>query len=284
MLADCHIHMVLDGVYWKDAIARHKDGVSEPFVRSMLARYQSLGASYLRDGGDRWGVCTLAARLAPQYGIRYVTPAFPICRKGHYGMFIGRAFETFSDYRALVSEVKARRGSFVKLMISGIMDFDHYGVITDEPMPPALMADCIALAHDEGFSVMVHANGDAAVTAALWAGVDSVEHGAYLSDETVCQLAESGAVWTPTLVTIKNLTGCGRYPDEVLRPLLDYQCRAVKLAAQKGAYLAPGSDAGAYRVYHGQGMLDEYALFADIFGGDADGILARGIEKMVEKF
>lgn len=284
MLADCHIHMVLDGVYWKDAIARHKDGVQERFVRDTLERYQSLGAGYLRDGGDRWGVCELAARLAPEYGIRYVTPAFPICRAGHYGAFIGRTFEAFSDYRALVSEVKARGGSFVKLMISGIMDFDHFGVITDEPMPPDLMADCIALAHDEGFSVMVHANGDAAVTAALRAGVDSVEHGAYLSDETVCQLAESGAVWTPTLVTIANLIGCGRYPDDVLKPLLEYQSRAIKLAAQKGAYLASGSDAGAYCVYHGQGMLDEYALLKKLLGADAEKILARGRQKIMEKF
>ena len=284
MLADCHIHMVLDGVYWKDAIARHKDGVCEPFVRSTLARYQALGTGYLRDGGDRWGVCELAAKLAPEYGIRYVTPAFPICRAGHYGAFIGRTFRTFSDYRVLVGEVKTRGGHFVKLMISGIMDFDHFGVITDEPMQLELMADCISLAHDEGLSVMVHANGDAAVTAALSAGVDSVEHGAYLSDETICQLAECGCVWVPTLVTIANLVGDGRYPDTVLRPLLECQCRAVKLAAQKGAYLAPGSDAGAYRVLHGQGMLDEYALFDGLFGADAKQILTRGTKRIMQKF
>ena len=25
MAVDCHIHMALDGGYWKDALARHKD-------------------------------------------------------------------------------------------------------------------------------------------------------------------------------------------------------------------------------------------------------------------
>lgn len=284
MLADCHIHMVLDGVYWKSAIARHADGAQQALVRQTLARYQSLGTGYLRDGGDRWGVCELAAKLAPEYGVRYASPAFPICRAGHYGGFIGRTFETFADYRALIGEVRSRGGSFVKLMISGIMDFDRYGVITDEPMPRALLKDCIALAHDAGFAVMAHANGDAIVAAALSAGVDSIEHGAYLSTDTICQLAESGAVWTPTLVTIANLIGCGRYPDEVLQPLLEYQCEAVKLAAGQGAYLAPGSDAGAYRVFHGQGMLDEYALFETIFGADAAQILVRGAEKIMEKF
>lgn len=284
MLADCHIHMVLDGVYWKDAIARHADGAREALVRQTLARYQSLGAAYLRDGGDRWGVCELAARLAPEYGVQYASPVFPICRAGHYGGFIGWTFETFADYRALIGEVKSRGGSFVKLMISGIMDFDRYGAVTDEPMPPELLKDCIALAHDAGFAVMAHANGDAAVSAALDAGVDSIEHGAYLSKDTICQLAERGAVWVPTLVTIANLIGCGRYPDEVLRPLLECQCEAVKLAAAKGAYLAPGSDAGAYRVLHGQGMLDEWALFETLFGADAAQILARGIKIVMHRF
>ena len=69
----------------------------------------------------------------------------------------------------------------------------------------------IACAHDEGFSVMAHANGEKTVRAALAGGVDSIEHGAYLTDETLCQLAESHAVWVPTLVTIGNLIGCGEW-------------------------------------------------------------------------
>ena len=32
-MVDCHIHMILDGVWWKDAIARHSGGVQEQAVR-----------------------------------------------------------------------------------------------------------------------------------------------------------------------------------------------------------------------------------------------------------
>ena len=60
-MVDCHIHMVLDGVNWKDAIARHKAAPQEALIRQTLGHYQALGFSYLRDGGDRWGVCDLAA-------------------------------------------------------------------------------------------------------------------------------------------------------------------------------------------------------------------------------
>ena len=38
------------------------------------------------------------------------------------------------EYRALVDEVKRENGDFIKIMISGLMDFDHYGVITSEPL------------------------------------------------------------------------------------------------------------------------------------------------------
>ena len=55
MYADCHIHMVLDGVYYKDAIAAHRQGPREDLIRPRLEAYRSLGFTYLRDGGDRWG-------------------------------------------------------------------------------------------------------------------------------------------------------------------------------------------------------------------------------------
>ena len=139
MVVDCHIHMALDGGYWKDALARHKEAPDEQFIRKTLETYKSLGFTYLRDGGDRWDAGKRASELAPEYGLCYRTPLFPIYRKGHYGSFIGRGFETLNDFRALVSEVKARGGHFIKIMISGLMDFNRYGVLTDEPMPGALI-------------------------------------------------------------------------------------------------------------------------------------------------
>ncbi len=283
-MVDCHIHMVLDGVNWKDAIARHRAAPQEALIRQTLECYQALGFSYLRDGGDRWGVCALAAGLAPEYGIRYRSPGFPIYKNGHYGSFIGRGFDSFAEYRALIREARAHGAQFIKLMISGLMDFDHYGVLTDEPLPPELIRDMIACAHDEGFSVMAHANGDGTVCAALAGGVDSIEHGAYLTDETLCRLAESHAVWVPTLVTIGNLIGCGRFPDTVLKPLLEYQMNAVQKAAALGAKIACGSDAGAYRVLHGQGGIDERALLRRAIGKDADTVLEAGNAAIMARF
>lgn len=283
-MTDCHMHMILDGVYWKDAIARHAAQPDESLVRRTLAQYRDAGYTYLRDGGDRWGVCDLAVKLAPEYGIRYRSPGFPIYKAGHYGGFIGRGFDDFSEYRTLVRTAGAHGAQFIKIMISGLMDFGQYGVLTGEPLPSELIRDMIACAHDEGFSVMAHANGDETVRAALAGGVDSIEHGAYLTDETLCQLAGSGAVWVPTLVTIGNLIGCGRFPDAVLKPLLEYQMNAVQKAAALGAHIACGSDAGAYRVLHGQGGLDEQTLLRRAIGDGADAVLDAGNAAIMARF
>lgn len=284
MRADCHIHMALDGGPWKQALARHEHAPDEAFVRRTLETYKALGFTYLRDGGDRWGAGELAARLAPEYGLCYRTPCFPIYRKGHYGSFIGRGFETLEEYRALVQEVKARGGHFIKIMISGLMDFNHYGVLTDEPMPESLVCELTKIAHEAGFSVMAHANGDAAVRAAVKAGIDSVEHGAYLTEDTLLALSESKTVWTPTLVTVGNLIGDARFPEEATRPLLAYQQNAIRFAARHGAMIAPGSDAGAYRVFHGQGGLDELALLEKTLGEGAEEVLARGAREIQARF
>lgn len=284
MLSDCHIHMVLDGVYWKDAIARHRAGVREDWVRRTLSAYRQRGITYLRDGGDRWGVCSLAARLAPEYGIRYRIPGAPIHKNGHYGGFIGRGFDTMADYRALVEDARHSGADFIKIMISGLMDFDRLGVLTDVPLTPEEIREMIAIAHGEGFSVMAHANGDATVAAAIAAGVDSIEHGAYLGQETLHRLAESRTVWVPTLVTFGNLIGCGRFPDAVLKPLLEGAMENVRRAAALGALIAPGSDAGAFRVLHGQGTLDEYALLKAAIGEGCDEVLSRGIREIQARF
>ena len=69
MNCDCHMHMILDGYDWRSAIARHAQLPEDGFIREILSRYQALGYTYLRDGGDRWGAGARARELAKEYGI-----------------------------------------------------------------------------------------------------------------------------------------------------------------------------------------------------------------------
>lgn len=275
MLGDLHIHMILDGVYYRAAIDAQRETPCDHLVRSRLADYRARGISFLRDGGDAWGISLRAKALAGEYGIDYRSPAFPIHLRGHYGAFIGRGFSDLTEYCALLDEVSASGGDFVKLMISGLIDFSRPHTLTEDAIPSELIRVAISLAHERGFAVMVHANGDRAVNAAVDAGVESVEHGAFLHEETLARLAETKTLWVPTLSTIGNLIGCGRYPDAVLCPLLAEQQEKTAFVAARGGRIGLGSDAGAFRVLHGQAALDELAYLKQAFGAAADAVLSE---------
>ena len=124
MLWDCHMHMVLDGRDWRAAIGRHREKPREDWIRGVLQQYVRQGFGYLRDGGDRWGVGAKARELAPEYGIRYRTPLAPLYHRGHYGTFIGTGYGDLREYTALVRQQRERGADFIKIMISGLMDFD----------------------------------------------------------------------------------------------------------------------------------------------------------------
>ena len=284
MFFDCHIHMILDGVYYRAAIDAQKERADEPLIRSRLRAYADAGVIYLRDGGDAWNVGKRAAELAQEYGIEYRTPIFPIHRRGRYGGFIGCGFDDMKGYRALVARAKREGADFIKIMISGLMDFDRFGVVTSEPLEPSEIREMIHIAHGEGFAVMAHANGARTVLAAVEAGVDSVEHGAYMDDETVRALAASDAIWVPTLATVGDLIGCGRYSDDTLRRILESQLKNISRCAELGGTIAPGSDAGAYRVFHAQGALDEYSLLEQALGTETDAVLREGVSTLRRRF
>lgn len=282
MLWDCHMHMVLDGRDWRAAIGRHREKPREDWIRGVLQQYVRQGFGYLRDGGDRWGVGAKARELAPEYGIRYRTPLAPLYHRGHYGAFIGTGYGDLREYTALVRQQRERGADFIKIMISGLMDFDRFGVLTEEGLPGEEIRELIYIAHEEGFAVMAHANGARTVEAAAAAGVDSVEHGAYLDEEALCAMKENGTVWVPTLSAVGNLRGKGRFREEAVEAILESALENVRAFAALGGFLAPGTDAGAWAVPHGG--LSEYALMELALGKAAEETLERGAKKIAGRF
>lgn len=282
MRADCHMHMVLDGADWKEAIARHREKPGEIWIRRVLEGYREKGFVYLRDGGDRWGAGRRARELAQEYGITYRTPLAPLCRVGHYGSFIGEKYGNMGEYAALVKKARADGADFVKIMISGLMDFDRCGRLTEDGLPAGEIRELIHIAHEEGFRVMAHANGARTVEAAAAAGVDSVEHGAYLDTDALQAMKEQGVIWCPTLSTIGNLRGKGRFDETAVRGILETAQENVERFAAMDGIIAPGTDAGAWAVPHGS--MTEYELLEEILGARTEEVLARGIRAVRERF
>ena len=281
-MTDCHMHMILDGEYWRDAIARHAQAPDVSWIRRVLKTYADAGFTYLRDGGDRWGAGKVARELAPEFGIRYRTPLSPLCKVGHYGAFIGTKYEDLRHYAALVRQQKENGADFIKIMISGLMDFDRFGVLTEEGLSAEEIRQLIHIAHEEGMAVMAHCNGARTMEAAAVAGVDSIEHGAYSDEAALQAMAQAGTVWVPTLSTVGNLRGKGRFCEAAVEAILQNAMQAVSAFAAMGGFIAPGSDAGAWAVPHGTHSEQNWLRLA--LGERADEVMAAGTGIVMKKF
>ena len=284
MSGDLHVHLLMDGENYKTALARHREGPNEDWIRSCLAEYRRRGITFLRDGGDHLGVALRTRDLAAEYGIDYRCPAFAIHKAGHYGSVVGISYGDRREYHSLLREAKVRRADFIKLMISGLIDFSCSHTLTELPLPPEEIQYLIHAAHDMGFAVMVHANGDQAVLPAVEAGAESVEHGAFLSESCLQAMGERQTLWVPTLATIGNLVGGGRFPDGITEPLLREQMEKIAYAHACGVRIGQGSDAGAWRVPHGQGAEDERSYLHRIFGDATEDIIEEGLQFVRERF
>lgn len=275
MFGECHAHLFMDGIDYRASVEAHKNGPDEICIRRHLQAYKDCGVTYVREGGDHYGVSEKARELAEEYGIEYRTPVFAIHKKGHYGKIVGCGVETLPEFREKVLEVRKRKGDFIKIMVSGIMEYDEYGRLSEEALEEKWIREMIHIAHEEGFAVMVHANGRDAVLPAVLAGADSIEHGNYIDSDCMDAMAERECVWVPTIVTTGNLIGCGRYDDEVLKRIFDMECRNLAYAFEKGVNLAAGSDAGAYMVPHGKGTGQEVQIFLNVLGKKTETVMKR---------
>jgi imidazolonepropionase-like amidohydrolase len=97
--------------------------------------------------------------------------------------------------------------------------------------------------------VMAHAHGAEGADAAVRAGVRSIEHGTYLSDETLQLMAKQGTYFDPTADIVNDLAEPGGDYDnaglkrrgEMMRPILR---TAIGKAVKYGVKIVAGSDTG----------------------------------------
>ncbi len=281
---DCHVHFALDGLDWKKALNRHKGSPDVDLIRQMLRSYAEAGTSFIREGGDRFEAGWIARNLAPEYEIEFCSPIFPIYQKGNYGSFIGRAFESRKDFESLVDEVASRGGDYVKVMLSGIMDFNNYGVITGHSFEIDEIKEMVKTVHSRGLALMAHTNGAQAIKDAVLAGVDSIEHGYYMDESAKEALVASKSIWVPTLSPICNTIESGRYNKNVLVHITNDQKNAIKEVADNGGIIAMGSDAGAGSVEHVLAIENETSYMKEALGEKFESVILRGLEEIKARF
>ena len=109
------------------------------------------------------------------------------------------------------------------------------------------------------------------------AGVDSIEHGAYSDENALQVMAKQQVIWTPTVSPIGNLKGGGRFTDEITERIAAEHLQMIEKYAKLGGNIALGSDAGAWRVAHVDGLRSELQYLKNV----VDEAHLKNTEKLV---
>ena len=155
--------------------------------------------------------------------------------------------DTVDEMRVVVRRDLKYGADWIKLMASGgIAD-----VLSDfrvQELSEEQMAAAVELAHRAGRRVMAHAEGTAGIRAAVRAGVDSIEHGTMLDEESAALMERNGTWLVPTLYTFQSgletgLTG-GFEPQMLAKnkEIIQYQQPAFALALKHHLNIAFGDD------------------------------------------
>ena len=110
----------------------------------------------------------------------------------------------------------------------------------------------VEAAHAMGRKVAAHAHGKIGLEAALRAGVDSIEHGSYLDEETADLFVATGAYLVPTLIAGHTVERIATERPDFFMPAVRQKAlevgpvmkNALRLAHERGVKIAFGTDAG----------------------------------------
>ena len=126
---------------------------------------------------------------------------------------------------------------------AGLPDTDPRKQVFSEAQLRAIVEEATAL----GIPVLCHAHGDEGARAAVLAGVASIEHGTFLTRETLELMAERGTALVPTYTTLVDLDEPGGdYDHPVLTLRADFMVprmeQTMRMAQELGVRLVTGSD------------------------------------------
>lgn len=108
----------------------------------------------------------------------------------------------------------------------------------------------VAAAHAEGARVTAHAFSEDALPGLISAGIDCIEHGTGLTEDTVTLMVQHGTALVPTLINIENFPGfadaASRYPIYAahMRDLHARCSERIGAAHDAGVPIYAGTDAG----------------------------------------
>jgi len=261
-LIDAHAHLVYSGFRSLDAIDRCSIETATINAVRNAERVLNAGYTAIRDVGTIGNVAVavrdaIAEGKVP--GPTVVASGSIICSTGGLGDTLPPHWQASHGLGKLVDGPDAIRREVrrqiragvdnIKLAASGV-EVGPYAWTWMTTFSEEEIRVAVEEAHRWGRTVAVHAQSYDAVRFALRAGVDTIEHGTRMDDETIALFKRSNAILVPTLCTLFSVLELGstlnllpkqREEMAVNEPLwLD----SLRRAREAGVPIAAGGDIG----------------------------------------
>jgi imidazolonepropionase-like amidohydrolase len=269
-LIDCHVHFALSGgpdwltdarepyatMCWR-AARRARDT-----LRAGFTTVRTLGG---RDGADPALRDAQAAGLVE--GPRISATNLLVCMTGGHGAWMGREADGPDDVRKAVREQLKAGADCVKFIATGGVMTPGVEVGAQQLTEHELRAG-VEEAHKAGRKTAAHAHGAEGIKAAVLAGIDSIEHGSFMTDEIMILMKERGTFFSATLCSAE---GFYRAPPGAVAEwaiakgirVREALYETLSRAYQSGVKLVLGTDAGTPFNRHGDNAR-ELALMVDL--------------------
>ena len=171
---------------------------------------------------------------------------------GHMAGSVAVAAKNNAEALAQLAKASAQGVDLVKLMITGgVMDATAKGTPGELKMKPEMVRVVCQQAHKMGYKVAAHTESPEGVKVALENGVDSIEHGAKMDEETIRLYKERGAFLCTTIspalpyalfdLSVSGATEKDQYNGKIV---FDGIIESAKTALANGIPVGLGNDVG----------------------------------------
>jgi imidazolonepropionase-like amidohydrolase len=196
-LVDAHAHLMADGVIEMIELP------AEPDVTAMARHAASQLEAGVLNVVDKGGKSDAAVdfldhdpNLRPEL---QMAGEIMVTEGGYYPGF-GRIIDP--DHAAVeASRAASTRASWVKF----IGDWPRKGKGPLANFDEHQLEGAVRAAHRAGARVAVHTMAPGVASAAVRAGVDSIEHGLFLDEEDLARLGARGGAWVPTVAAMESV-------------------------------------------------------------------------------
>jgi imidazolonepropionase-like amidohydrolase len=246
-------------------------GAARRALESGVTTARSAGVSNYADVGlrelARKGAITGPDMLAAGYHVRPQLAGDAFLNDPTLSPFIKDGIITIDAIRQLVHVILSHGVDWIKTTSTeraGTPETDPRKQLYTEAELKVMVDEAAA----KGISVMAHAHGEEGALAAVKAGVRSIEHGTYLSDEALKLMKEKGTYLVPTYATVIDLVEPGGDYDNAglhLRGshMLPRLRETVERAHRFGVKIVTGADTG-YGPNSVTRIAHEVAAFVEI--------------------